>query len=321
VVGVLGIALGIAVGVGSFIALSTFFYPKLPLEDGDRIVALENWDIEANNEARRSLHDFVTWREEMRSVEQIAAVVTGYRGVVTGGEPMGLARVAEMTAAGFQVARVPPLLGRYIVEEDERAAAQSVAVIGHDLWQSHFEGDPGVVGRSIMVGDVEHILVGVMPPGFAFPKNQQLWTALRADPSREARGEGPQLFVFGRLAPGTTRERAQGELTALGRRAAVAFPETNAHLRPRVLPYTYPLDGVRGARLWEAARLQFIANLLLIAIAVNIAVLVYARTAMRQGEIAVRTALGASRRRIVAQLFVEALVLSILGGALGLATV
>ena len=320
VVGVLGLALGIAVGVGFFIVLSGVFYPTLPLAEGERIVALENRDVAADEADRRSLHDFVTWRDEMRLVDQIAAASIGYRSLTSGGAPARPVRVAEMTAAGFQVARVPPLLGRALVPDDEQEGAALVAVMGYELWQARFEGDPSIIGHSVFVGDEAHVIAGVMPPGFAFPKNQELWTPLRSSPTRHERGEGPELYVFGRLAPGATRGQAQAELTALGGRAAAAFPETNAGLRPQIRPYTYPLDDVEGLRLWEAAQIQFMVNLLLVAIAVNMAVLVYARTAMRQGEIAVRTALGASRRRIVTQLFVEALVLSAIAAALGLAT-
>jgi predicted permease len=318
VIGVIGLALGTAVGVGFFVVLSGFFYPKLPLDEGDRIVALANWDAEASRAARHSLRDFITWREEMRSVEHIAAFSMGYRGLVNGdGQPQPV-RSAEMTAAGFQVARVPALIGRYLLPEDEREAATRVAVIGYDLWQTRFEGDPGVIARVVLVGGAEHAIVGVMPPGFAFPKNQELWTALRVNPARHERGDGPELFVFGRLAAGATRAQAQAELSTIGRRSAADFPETNAHLRPQVLPYTYPLDNIQDQTLWNAAQVQLMVNLLLVAIAVNMAVLVYARTAMRQGEIAVRTALGASRGRIVAQLSMEAILLSSLGAALGL---
>jgi predicted permease len=193
-----------------------------------------------------------------------------------------------------------------------------VAVIGYDLWQLILHGDPSVIGRRILVDGSDHTIVGVMPPGFAFPENQWLWTALRASPTRHARGEGPALFVFGRLAPGATREQARAELAGIGARSAAAFPETNARLRPQILPYTHPLINVRDLQLAEVATIELMVSLLLIAITVNIAVLVYARTAMRQGEIAVRTALGATRGRIVGQLFVEALLLSLLGAALGL---
>ncbi|MBR9991036.1 MAG: ABC transporter permease, partial [Gemmatimonadetes bacterium] len=319
VVGVLGIAIGTALGVGAFIVLTGMFYPKLPLDEGERVVALTMLDVQSGSHAKQLLHDFDAWRAELHSVEHVAAATMGIRSLVTGDAPAVGVRAAEMTASAFRVARVQPLIGRYLLPEDEHEAAPRVVVIGYQLWQSRFEGDPAVVGRTVLVGGVAHDVVGVMPPGFAMPRQEELWTALRADPGQHARGAGPPLYVFGRLAPGATRERAQAELTVLGRRAAAAFPESHAHLRPLVLPYTYPLDSVDREDLWDAAGMQLMLNLLLIAIAVNVAVLVYARTAMRQREITVRTALGASRRRIIAQLFIEALVLSSVGAALGLA--
>ena len=123
------------------------------------------------------------------------------------------------------------------------------AVLGYDLWQARFEGDPSVIGRSILVGNDAHTVVGVMPPGFVFPQNEELWTALQTSPPRLERGAGPALYVFGRLAPGATRDQAQAELATIGDRAAAGFPETNARLRPRVLPYTHSLDGVRRVTL------------------------------------------------------------------------
>jgi predicted permease len=319
VIGMLGIALGIAVGVGSVVMIANLFAPKLGLPDGDRIVALENWDIEANRPEPHSLHDFVTWRDEMRSVQPLAAASLGRQDLVSGvGIPQSFP-AAAMTATGFQIAGVPPLLGRYLLPADESENAPGVAVIGYDLWQRIFAGARDVIGRLVLVNGVAHTIVGVMPPGFAFPKNQWLWTPLRASPSRNARGAGPALFVFGRLAPNATRKQAQAELTAIGRRAAEAFPQTNARLRPHVVPYTYPLGGARGVTLVDMVELEFMTSLLLVAIAVNVSMLVYARIAIRQGEIAIRTALGATRGRIVGQLFLEALLLSLPGAALGLA--
>ena len=320
IVGVLGIAIGTSLGVGAFIVLTGVFYPKLPLDEGERVVALSLLDVESGSHVRQLLHDFDAWRTELRSVEHVAAAAIDTRSLVTGDGPARPVRAAEMTASAFRVARVQPLIGRYVLPEDEHAAAPRVVVIGYELWQSHFDGDPAVAGRTVLVGDVPHDVVGVMPPGFEMPRQEELWTALRTDPGQYARGAGPILYVFGRLASGATPERAQAELAVLGRRAAAAFPETHAHLRPQVLPYTYPLDGIEEREdVWRGAVMQLMLSLLLIAIAVNVAVLVYARTAMRQGEIAVRTALGASRRRIIAQLFIEAFVLSSVGAALGLA--
>ena len=124
------------------------------------------------------------------------------------------------------------------------------------------------------------------------------------------------MFVFGRLRDGATMQQAQAELSTLGKRAAAEYPEVNGKLEPRVMPYAHPILDIQGITGWWFASIQAIVSILIVIVAVNVAVLVYARTATRQGEIAVRTALGASRRRIVGQLFIEALVLS--GGASGL---
>jgi putative ABC transport system permease protein len=318
VVGGIGIAVAVAIGTGFFTVLDSFIDPTLPLDQGDRIVALENWDVAKNREDRHSLHDFVTWRAELKSVQQIAAFRMSQERLLTSTSLATTADQAEMTAAAFEAARVTPLLGRRILEADEGAGAPDVAVIGYDLWQRFFEGDSQIVGRNILLGDVVHVIVGVMPEGFAFPKHQELWTALRYDPLRYARGAGPELYVFGRLAPGVTREQAQAELSALGKRAAVSFPTTHATLQPRVRRYTHVLDDIQDKELWEIKTIRFVASLLLIAVAINVAVLVYARTAMRRGELALRTAIGAGRRRIVLQLFVEALVLSGCAALVGL---
>ena len=318
VIGVLGIALGTAVSVGAFVIVTTHFFPILPVHEGENLVALENWNVEESRPAPRSLHDFATWRHEMRAVQPISAAALDESSLVTGDGLPEVVHSAQMTAEGFGIARVAPLLGRHLVSGDEHESAPRVAVIGHDLWQRSFAGDTGVLDRRILVNGVEHAIVGVMPARFAFPHNQELWTALRATPLRYARGGGPPLFVFGRLAPGATREQAQGELAVIGRRTAAAFPASNAHLRPQLLSYHVPFTSRHALANGEVAAVELVVNLLLIAVAVNVAMLVYARTAIRQGELAVRTALGASRSRIVGQLFVEALILSLLGTALGL---
>ena len=138
-------AVSIAISVGFFALMTEHIYPTLPLEEGDRIVALENRDIEIDNEERRSLHDFVLWRDELKSVQDLGAFRTVDRNIILGDGPPDAVPVAEMTASGFRVARVRPLLGRYLVEQDEASGAPPVVVIGHDVWQSRFGGDPSVV--------------------------------------------------------------------------------------------------------------------------------------------------------------------------------
>ena len=319
VIGVLGLAVGIGISTGFFSFLHSHIYPTIPLPDGDRIVALENRDIEIGNENQRSFHDFVIWRDELESVVDVSAFRTVTRNLsVDGGAPEPVS-VAEMTASGFRVAGVAPVLGRTLLETDEHAASQAVVVIGFDVWQDRFAADPGVLGRELRLDNTLHTVVGVMPEGFGFPFHDRYWTPMRIDPTRFERGQGPEIYTFGRLAPGRSRAEAQAELRVIGRRVATEFPETNEHLLPSVMTYTYPLLDIQDIDVVEMGTFLFMVSLILVVVAANVGVLTWARTAMRRGEIAVRSALGASRRRIVSQLFIEALVLTGIAALVGLA--
>lgn len=315
-VGGLGMAVAIAVAAVFDASMGAANSP-LPVEGGDRIVALEVWDAEINNQEGRFLYEFGRWREEVRTVENLGAFRTITRNLIVDGgstEPM---LVAEMSASGFGILGVPPLLGRPLVKGDEAEGAPPVAVLGYETWQSRFGGDPRVVGREIRLGKAVHTVVGVMPEGFAFPLNQRLWIPLRLNPGGYAPRTGPAIEAFGRLAPGVSIEEAQAEFTALGNRAAAAFPETHRHMRPRVSVYgPHLMDDFEG---WEIPMMRGVVTLLLLIIAVNVAVLVFARTATRAGEITVRSALGASRRRIVTQFFAEGVVLAVASAVVGLA--
>jgi predicted permease len=318
IVGGLGIAVGVAVSVGFFTFLRANFNPTLPLDEGERIVALENRDVVLNNEDRRVVHDFLAWRDELRSVKDLAAFRTVDRNLRMGDALSEPVKIAEMTAAGFRVARVAPLLGRYLVDDDERIGAPLVLVIGYNVWQRRFNGDRAVIGREVRLDGRVFTIAGVMPKNFTFPLSHELWTPFHPNPNAYGQREGPGIYVFGRLADGATMEQAQAELEKIGRRAAAEFPKTHATLRPMVMPYVHSLTDIQGITTLEVVTQQLLVSLLLVVVALNVAVLIYARTAMRQGEIAVRTALGASRRRVVVQLFIEALVLSAVSAAVGL---
>jgi predicted permease len=322
-VGGLGIAVGVALSAGVYVVYHSYFFSDIPLHEGDRIVSLVNFDSRRGGNDKQLLHDFGVWRRELRSVVDLGAFRTVQRNLIaeTGAvEPITL---AEMSAAGFRLARVAPLHGRTLVDEDERSGAAPVVVIGETVWRTRLEGDPAVVGRALRLSGVEHTIVGVMPEGFAFPVNHRYWVPLRADPDSAVPGSGPALQVFGRLAPGATTEGAQAELALVGRRLSVARAGTPAeHFEPRVVPYTDVFTQASAENESESMQLvRLVILLLLVVIAMNVGVLVYARTMNRGGEIAVRTALGATRSRIVAQLFAETLVLSTTAALLGLGMV
>lgn len=320
-VGGFGIAVGVAIAAGGFsVIYGNFVAASLPLEEGDRIVSIEFWDSAASKPERRLLHDYHAWCEELKSVQEIGAFRTVTLNLNTPGVQPGSVRVALMSASGFGVARVRPLMGRYLLEDDEREGAPRVVVIGENVWRNRFAGDPAILGRIIQLGATPHSIVGVMPEGFAFPVNHRFWVPLRAGSAPSEPLTGPDLMVFGRLAPGATLESAQVELATIGQRTALAFPEIYAQLRPRVMPYANPFLGLHETKDVTALHMMNgIVTMLLVLVCLNVAILVYTRTAMRQAEIAIRNALGASRGRIVAQLFIEAFVLSAVAALAGVA--
>jgi predicted permease len=320
IIGGIAIAFAIWVGGGTFELISQGVRPTLPLPQGDRVVALELWNVQTNRREPRLLHDFVAWRSEARTVEDLGVFRAAGRNLTLGrdglGEPVS---VAEISAVGFRVARVAPLLGRGLVDGDESPSAPNVVVIGYKTWQRRFGADPDVVGRTVRVGRDEYAVVGVMPEGFGFPISQQAWVPLRLNALDYAVGEGPVLSgVFGRLADGVSMKEAQAELSAIAARRSASFAQTHEHLRARVGPLAKPMVNTSDIGAVLAWSMNLFLVMLLLLVCGNVALLMFARAASREAEIIVRTALGASRARIVMQFFAEALVLGSLGALVGL---
>ena len=208
---------------------------------------------------------------------------------------------------------MPPLLGRALLDSDETPGAPGVVVLGYDVWQRSLGGRQDVVGSVVTLGNTPATVIGVMPEGFGYPINHDAWTPLALRTAYDAL-EGGAIGVIGRLAPGVSREQANAELHAFGERTAAAFPATHAYLRPSVKR----LAEAPVSDIAQFASRNLPVLLVLMIACLSVGTLVYARTATREGEIAVRSALGASRARIVGQLFVEALVLASVAAAVGL---
>ena len=315
------LAMGFAICVGTVIfqVLSVLVYPSVPLPQGDRLVQVLNWDLVANDDEPRALHDFSVWRSTLQSMTEWGAWHNVTRNLVVSEGDARPVQVAEITPSAFRVAGAVPLMGRVLVEGDERHGAPPVAVIGYDVWQTRFGSDPAVLGRSVQLGKEHVTVVGVMREGFAFPVSHEVWTPLRMVNDVHAPRSGPAISVFGLLAPGATLESAQAELTAVGQRLAREQPATHAQLQPYVAPYAVMDAGpAQGRNNIAIASIYSFAVLLVALICGNIALLLFARAATRENEITLRTALGARRGRIVAQMFAEALVLGGLATLIGL---
>ena len=320
VVGTIAIAVAIAVGAIYFEAVNKWQNPRLPVSDPERVVSIRNWDMKGAGPENRLLYEFTMWRDEVETIETLGAAVSFVRNLATDDDRIEPVQGAEVTAEAFRLMETPPLMGRVLKDEDERAGGPPVAVISHVIWKSRFGSDPGVVGQMVKLGTSDVTIVGVMPEGFGFPMNQRIWTPLRIDPSTVAPRSGPTVTVFGRLAPGKSLEEARAELGAIGARFAADHPATHEHLVPRVTTYAKPLVPAQAAMMVRAllAGAGGVVLMLLAIICTNVATLVFARTATRGWEIAVRNALGASRGRIIFQLFIEGLVLAGVGAVLGM---
>lgn len=315
---VLALALAFTLAAAWFEFTSDMTMPRVPLEEGDRIVGVRNRDLKSTDadfpSEPRSLHDYELWRDELESIEHLTAYSrVAYTATTEDGRYAALEGV-RTTPSLFRVARIAPLLGRTLIDDDVRPDAPPVVVLSHSAWLRLFDGDRSAIGKTVRLGAEHATVVGVMPEGFTFPRSDEFWTPLRERAIDYPRRAGPAIAMIGRLAPGYTLEQAQAELTMIGERTAAAFPETHEHLRPEVRRYP---RGNEMAAITALLNVPFV--LLLVVVAANVATLLVARTAARESELALRSALGAGRRRILLQLVAEALVTTSIAAAIGLA--
>jgi putative ABC transport system permease protein len=316
VVGGLAMAFGIWFAAVTFQMAGLVTSPKLPLPDGDRIIKIQNWDAKTLKEEKRVLYDYQFWRSA-RSITDVGAYRNVSVNLAGANGPAQPVMAAEITASAFRIAPARPVLGRVLDASDASAGAPAVVLLGHDVWTTRFGSDPQVVGRNVQLGDSFATVVGVMPEGYAFPVAHELWLPLRTDLAAVEPRRGPEITVFGRLAGGLTLKNAQAEFTSLGRRLAMEHPATHAPLQPHVIHYAkFGMESVDSSVMMTLTYVFLVV--LVVVVCSTVALLLFARAAARETEILVRSALGATRRRIVVQLFAEALVLAGVAAVIGL---
>jgi len=320
-VAVFSLAIGIPIGLVPAHFANAIQAP-LPVDEGERIQVLRNQNLETGREADIPLRDFEQWREELTSFEALAATTrrASYNIITEDGRAAPV-KGAEVTASAFDILRVAPQLGRTLVSDDEVIGAPDVVVIGYDFWQSRLIGTPDVIGQTIRIGGVPHSVVGVMPDGFLFPYRSRVWLPLRVNVLADAQDQRQAHMIFGRLSDGVSIDEAQAELSTAGRRLSMDFPEVYGRLRSEVVPFAIgffvlPKGGFQS--VWAFRLIQLAALIVLIIACANVGMLTFTRTAARMGEVAVRTALGASRTRVVSQLFTETLIFAVLAAGMGL---
>jgi predicted permease len=325
---ILTIALGIGATTAIFGLVNAVLLRPLPFADPDRLVTAGPVDDrrpdEASSVGSMSYPDFFDWRAKNHSFSSLAESRDGTFTLTGTGEPRHLDGMV-VSADFFKVLGVDAALGRGTVMDDEKPGTH-VIVLSHQLWSSVFGSDPAIIGRAITLDDKSYTVIGVMPSGFEFPIQTpapQLWTSL-GDDAYDPTGGQPMtaqrglhmLTLVGRLRPGVSREQATADLSVIARNLAAQYPEDNSHrLSAKVIPQIEALVGDTR----PALRMLFAAVALMLLVAcANVAGLLLARASRRRAEIALRSAMGASRAQIVRQFLVESVLLSMAGGVLGI---
>ncbi len=312
---VITLALGMGANTAIFTILNAVLLRQLPYDSSERVAWIwGKWP--GGNQASISPPDFIDYRAQCQTFEHLGAFANTAIAfnLTEGGEPQRVDGY-YITSNFFQALGVKPLIGRIFLGEEEQAGRDRVVILSYGLWQRRFGGDPGIVNRTVKINSEGYQVVGVMPAGIDFPNSAELWVPLPSYREEMKLRMAHSLRPIGRLKSGNTLGQAQAEMDIIAARLEQQYPETNSGWGVRLVSLQEQIVG--GIRLPLLVLFGATAFVLLIA-CVNVANLLLARSTARQKEIAIRTTLGAGRLRLMGQLFTESLLLSVLGGAIGM---
>ena len=315
---VLALALGIGINNSVFTIMNAALFRDLPLDRPDRLLTARMVDARGDN-GLVSYLDYLDWQQTAKSFEGLIADQSGTMNLSEDGRSAERMRGTFVTANTFKTLHIAPFLGRDFTAADERPGATPVVLLSYEIWQSRYGGEPSAVGRTVRINSVPAIVVGVMPPGVAYPMFAQIWQPATSIPNlNRANRLVRNVNVVGRVSPGVDLLAARAELATIHAQIAQAYPDEHKGIRLSVS--TLKEMHMSGGQAWAilGTLMGAVTFVLLIACA-NVASLMLARSAQRAREMAVRASLGASRWRIVRQLLIECLIIAMLAASAGLA--